>query len=156
MMNWIRKNMLELAGAFTVILLSYLGNYMTPASVADWYEGLVKPAFYPPHFVWTLVGLFLNYSFGVAIVKVWKMRAENKLLLFVFIIQGLINLVLIPYSKTTLCPHCLLKGILVGWTGSLVILYLVRKNKELFGLIYPYTIWTTFVAYLYYQIAFVL
>lgn len=157
MMNWIRENMLELVGAVTVILLSYIiGNHMTTASVADWYEGLVKPALYPPHLVWFLVGLFLNYSFGRAIVKVWKTRAENGLLLFVFIVQALINLVGLNYIISMQCASCFFYGILAGWTGSLAILYLARKNKEVFGLIYPYTIWTTFAAYLYYQIAFVL
>lgn len=70
--NW-RRDILGLAAWVALSLaVSALGGMITRTSVSDWYQGLSKPSFTPPDWIFTPVWILLFLLMGVSVWLVWR------------------------------------------------------------------------------------
>jgi len=71
----------DLAGLAAFVLLclgvSALGAWVTATSVGGWYQGLAKPAFNPPDWVFAPVWTALYLMIAVAGWRVWRRRGTT-------------------------------------------------------------------------------
>ena len=84
-------------GLFIALCLgvSALGGLATATSVGTWYQGLQKPPFNPPDWVFAPVWTTLYVLMGTAAWRIWRRRGveDNRLALTLFAIQLALNLV---------------------------------------------------------------
>lgn len=116
-----------------------------------WYEGLVKPSFNPPDWVFAPVWTLLYILMGVAAWRVWKRSGFSgaKAALLAFVGQLGLNALWsylffgVHRLGTALVEIALLWGAILG-----VILLFRRTDRVAAGLLVPYLLWVTFAALL--------
>ena len=77
------------------LLISALGGAITSRTVDTWYQGINKPSFNPPDWVFAPVWITLYGLMGIAAWRVWR-KSRRKLIttaLAVFYAQLLLNLI---------------------------------------------------------------
>lgn len=90
-----RQDLLGLAAfVFLCLLISGIGGAVTATSVDSWYQGLRKPSFNPPDWVFAPVWTTLYVLMAVAAWRVWRRgtTAARRLALTVFGVQLGFNL----------------------------------------------------------------
>jgi tryptophan-rich sensory protein len=140
--------------AFWVALclgVSAIGGAITRPSVARWYQGLAKPSFNPPDWIFAPVWISLFVLMGIAAWLVWRRTglARGRLPLLCFAFQLALNL---GWSTLFFGFHA------VGWAlGEIVLLWLAilataigfyRVAPAAGLLLLPYLLWTSFAVVL--------
>lgn len=90
-----RRDLLGLI-AFVIVCLavSGLGGAITATSVGTWYQGLQKPPFNPPDWVFAPVWTTLYILMGIAAWRVWRLGLSDAVrkALAIFVVQLGLNL----------------------------------------------------------------
>jgi tryptophan-rich sensory protein len=133
-------------------LAGIIGSVFTTPSIPGWYEGLVKPPFNPPNWIFGPVWTILYAMMGVAAYLVYEKGMRNKEVkraMAVFAGQLLLNTL---WSIVFFGAHMILAGavvIVLLWVGILDSILLFRPISKLAaGLLVPYILWVSFATVL--------
>lgn len=152
-----RKKFYYSAIAVAVCLfIGFLSAFATRTSVDTWYEGIVKPAFTPPDWVFAPVWTGLYILMGIAAGLVWSrgfyhIWVKTGLYHFGFqlLLNGLWSLIFFGFRQPLL-------GLLVILALLVLIALTIRWFKVVSTLaaymMVPYFLWVCFAAYLNYRI----
>ena len=133
-------------------LAGIIGSVFTTPSIPGWYEGLAKPPFNPPNWIFGPVWTILYAMMGVAAYLVYEMGMRNKEVkraMAVFAGQLLLNTL---WSIVFFGAHMILAGagvIVLLWVGILASILLFRPISKLAAcLLIPYILWVSFATVL--------
>jgi tryptophan-rich sensory protein len=133
-------------------LAGIIGSVFTAPSIAGWYEGLAKPPFNPPNWIFGPVWTILYAMMGVAAYLVYEKGMRNKEVkraMAVFAGQLLLNTL---WSIVFFGAHMILAGvgvIVLLWVGILASILLFRPISKLAAcLLVPYILWVSFATVL--------
>jgi tryptophan-rich sensory protein len=128
---------------------AFIGTVWTNASLGDWYEGLAKPTWNPPNWIFGPVWSVLYFLIACAGWLVWRTGRDNTAVWLLYGAQLLLN--------------AAWSGIFFGWRNPggafleiLVLLSTIvattvafwRRSRWAGGLFVPYLAWCTFAAVL--------
>jgi benzodiazapine receptor len=123
-------------------LAGIIGSVFTTPSIPGWYEGLAKPPFNPPNWIFGPVWTILYAMMGVAAYLVYEKGMRNKEVkraMAVFAGQLLLNTL---WSIVFFGAHMILAGagvIVLLWVGILASILLFRPiSKPAACLLVPY------------------
>lgn len=133
-------------------LAGIIGSVFTTPSIPGWYEGLAKPPFNPPNWIFGPVWTILYAMMGVAAYLVYEKGMRNKEVkraMAVFAGQLLLNTL---WSIVFFGAHMILAGagvIVLLWVGILASILLFRPISKLAAcLLIPYILWVSFATVL--------
>lgn len=96
-MNIWKEYRYECIGAVVCLVSSMLiGDLFMPIRPSEWYQGLVKPSFNPPSYVFGPVWTVLYLMMGVVLGRLWEDRQKKGDLLVLFGVQFLLNVCWTP------------------------------------------------------------
>ncbi len=140
---------------FTPLLLSILlpfiaggiGSYFTTPDIAVWYQALNKPLFNPPNWifghVWTLLYLFMGFSFYLVWTTKDKHKAKRKAIYF-YLIQLVLNSLWSIIFFGLKSPILAFIEIIILW---IMIFFTIKSfilvSKHATYLLYPYLAWVS-------------
>ena len=151
------KKILLLVVALGICLLAgFIGSYYTTPEIPTWYEGLQKPDFNPPSWVfapvWTILYIFMGLSL-YWIFETGVKSQEEKLGLILFLFQLVLN---VGWSFLFFGLHSTFFSFLIIvmlWAVLLcTIVQVYRFSIPAAALLIPYICWISFAAYLNYAI----
>lgn len=146
-------SLLKLLASLAVVLAAGgIGSLATMRAIPTWYQGLTKPSFNPPGWLfgpaWTLLYLLM----AVAAWLVWKQgmgAAGVKLALAAFLLQLVLNALWSILFFGLRSPLAGLVDIIVLWLAILATIILFFRVSVPAGiLLLPYIAWVTFAAVL--------
>ena len=153
MANW-----LKLIIALALPQLAGLGGLLfTDTGESSWYQGLTKPSWNPPGWVFGPVWTTLYILMGIAFYLVWKSettsRETKKAAIAFWIIQLVLNFFWTIIFFGAQSPFYAFIEIVVLWLSILVtIILFARINKLAAWLMVPYILWVSFASVLTYTI----
>jgi benzodiazapine receptor len=124
-----------------------LGGYWTSLGLGPWYDGLRKPTWRPPAWVFGPVWTILYAMMAVAAWLVWRRRGPARawLPLSLFGLQLALNLAWSGLFFGLRRPGLAFGGIVLLWVAILVtLLAFGRISRLAAGLLAPYLAWVTF------------
>jgi tryptophan-rich sensory protein len=146
------KSMLLAFGG--VFLVALLGSLLVDTTSA-WFNSLIKPAFYPPNYLFSVMWTILYLMLAVALYLVLIKNTNNKKVLQLFVINGVLNVL---WNLVFFRFHSAFFGVLVLVVLIIFAYFLVKevyeKNKVSFYLTVPYFLWLFFAFLLNYSIYF--
>lgn len=147
------KNYLKLAAAVLVSEgVGIIGSFFTAPAIPGWYQGLNKPEFAPPNWVFAPVWTALFLLMGIAAWLVWKKgfdRQDVKVALGVFLGQLVLNLLWSIIFFGSRNPGFAFAEIVLLWlTILLTVVSFWKISKLAAWLLLPYLLWVTFAAVL--------
>lgn len=132
-----------------------LGSIFTIGGIDSWYQGLAKPFFNPPGWVFGPVWIMLYTLMGVAFYLLWgrtqklRKRHESKNLVFLFLIHLVFNAI---WSPIFFGMHQIGFAfiIIIAMVGSLIyIMYKVWSiDRRISYILMPYLAWISFASIL--------
>lgn len=132
----------------------FVGSIFTTPSIPTWYQGLNKPSFTPPNYifapVWTMLYLFMGISLYMILVLKEKNKAPALRLFFIqLFLNSLWSIVFFGLRD----PFSGLIVIVALWIVVLLtIIKFYKLNKNAGLLLIPYLIWISFASLLNYYI----
>jgi translocator protein len=142
------KDLAGLAFWTTLCLgVSAIGGAITRISVSDWYQGLTKPSFNPPDWVFTPVWISLFILMGVSAWLVWRRTGfrQGRVPLALFGIQLALNLAWSWLFFGVRSVGWALVEIVILWAAILVTVDGFRRVSAMAGLLLiPYLLWSSF------------
>ena len=132
------------------LLIGVLGSVATRSSLASWYEGLKKPPFNPPNWIFAPVWTFLYVLMAIAGWRIWNIDVSKREgLRFLFAIQLFLNGVW-PFLFFGLRnPAVVLVGIVLLWIFIFILALGAWRVEKVTGfLLIPYLTWVSFAVYL--------
>ncbi len=132
------------------LVVGGLGGVATAQSIPTWYQGLNKPAWNPPNWVFGPVWTLLYILMGIAAWLVWRQGWDNPQVqgaLVIFGVQLLLNLFwsLIFFGLRN--PGWAVLEIVVLWGFILATTIQFYRLEPAAGLLLiPYQLWVTFAA----------
>jgi tryptophan-rich sensory protein len=146
-----RPILLAAAWALGVALL---GGLMT--DLGPWYEGLSKPAWQPPGWlfgpVWTAIFALTALS-GAAAWRRTRMARDRQLILILFLVNGTLNVLWSLLFFRLHRPDWALGEVLLLWLSVLILMIvLARFSRAAAWLLAPYLIWVAFAGFLNYTV----
>ena len=134
------------------ILAGVLGSLFTFSGMSSWYEGLVKPAFNPPGWLFAPVWTGLYVLMGCALYYIWVDGERGNLkrkAIFFFIIQLILNalwsIIFFGLKNPTLA---FVELIILLAAVVLTTHHFYKLFKPAAWLLVPYTLWLLFAGYL--------
>jgi translocator protein len=135
-----------------VLLASAIGSFATVRAIPVWYEGLAKPSFNPPAWLFGPAWTVLYLMMAVAAWLVWKQglgAAGVKLALLVFLVQLVLNTLWSILFFGLRSPLAGLVDIIAMWLAILATIFLFFRVSVPAGfLLLPYIAWVSFAAVL--------
>jgi tryptophan-rich sensory protein len=126
-----------------------LGGMATSSSVNTWYQGLVKPAWNPPSWLFAPVWTVLYVLMGVAAWKVWLEGKFWGVPGALFALQLALNFGWSWLFFGQRRPDLALVEIVVLWVSILAMILSFRQVSGVTQwLLLPYILWVTFAGYL--------
>jgi tryptophan-rich sensory protein len=147
------RNLFALLVALAIpLLVGGIGGFATARAIPTWYQGLEKPAWNPPDWVFGPVWTILYLLMGVAAWLIWRMGWEVprvRIALGVFGLQLLLNLLWSLIFFGWQRPGLALLEITLLWflVGITTLRFFSLEPRAGFLLV-PYWLWTTFAAVL--------
>lgn len=152
-MQKIRSYYLEIYGIIFCLALGMLSGILSNNGDSFWYITLAKPSFNPPNFVFGPVWTVIYIMIGVALGMLWRKKLQNRLVLFVFAAQFMLNL---SWSPIFFYFHqiglALIIAILLWVSIVLLIVLTYRKQRIVSYLFLPYLAWVSFAILLNFDI----
>jgi len=125
-----------------------IGGYLNRNSDPTWYDGLAKPAFNPPGWVFGPVWSVLYLLMGVSAWLVWCRKGAG-LELLLFAIQWSLNALWTVLFFTMQSPSLAFAEIIVLWVSATATALAFWRANRLAGYLFvPYILWLTFAAVL--------
>jgi len=141
-----------LACLAVVFVAGGTGSFATAKAIPTWYEGLAKPSFNPPAWLFGPAWTVLYLMMAVAAWLVWKQgigAAGVKLALAVFLVQLILNTLWSVLFFGLRSPLLGLADIIVLWLAILATIVLFFRVSTAAGiLLLPYIAWVSFAAVL--------
>jgi len=133
-----------------------VGSLFTVSAISTWYEGLIKPTFSPPNWIFGPVWLLLYTLMGIALYLIWQKVLDNKRARFAFIFfiahlvfNALWSIVFFGLQNILLA----LVIIVILWIMILTLVLLSWKVDRYAGyLLTPYLLWVSFAVLLNFSI----
>jgi translocator protein len=145
--NW--KNALIAFGS--VFLVAALGGILVNSD-SVWFNGLVKPEFYPPNWLFSVMWSILYFLVGIGLFLILKNKPSKKLI-YLYAINGFLN---IFWNFVFFTLESAFLGAIVLVLLIIFAYYLLRElykiNKTSFYLTLPYFVWLFFAFLLNYSI----
>ncbi|MGB8952544.1 MAG: TspO/MBR family protein [Candidatus Aminicenantales bacterium] len=133
-------------------LAGFVGSLLTTPSIPTWYEGLSKPSFNPPNWIFSPVWITLYVLMGISLFLVWQKGVgspQGRMALVVFFCQLALNILWSLFFFHLHLPFLAFVEILVLWLAILVtIMSFYRISKLAAVLLFPYILWVSFAAIL--------
>ena len=126
-----------------------LGSFFTISSIPTWYATLNKPFFTPPNFVFGPVWTTLYVLMAIALYLVLSKKTKDKLPLYYFLIQLLLNFlwsVIFFYLHLPVIAY--LEIVLLWIFTALTIKSFYKYSRKASYLMVPYILWITFASFL--------
>ncbi len=143
----------------SIVVCEAIGLAATPftiAAIATWYQGLNKPSFSPPNWVFAPAWITLYLLMGVAAYLIWEKGIINKKVkraLIFFLIQLLFNFFWSILFFGLRSPIYGFVDIVLLWLAILItILKFYKISRTTAFLMLPYLAWVTFAAILNFSI----
>lgn len=152
MKSTFKKYQAEIVGSLLCLLLGLLSGYSVNASDPFWYVNLNKPSFNPPAWIFGPAWTVLYLMMGAALGKLWKDKANNKLLITLFIIQFIFNLAWSPLFFYFHRIDWALADIDALWLSLFIFMIAARHHRSVFLLCLPYLLWVSFATFLNFSI----
>ena len=134
------------------LVVGGLGGVATASAIPTWYQGLNKPAWNPPNWVFGPVWTLLYILMGVAAWLVWRQGWDNpqvQVALAIFGVQLLLNLFWSLIFFGLHSPGWAVLEIVVLWGFILATTVQFYRLDSTAGLLLiPYQLWVTFAAVL--------
>lgn len=127
--------------------VSGIGGAITRTSVSDWYQGLSKPSFNPPDWIFTPIWISLFILMGVAAWLVWRRTGfgRGRIPLAAFGVQLALNLAWSGLFFGLQSVGWALAEIFALWIAILMTaIGFYRINAVAGLLLVPYLLWTSF------------
>ena len=146
-------NVLKLLGSFVVVIAAGgIGSLATTRAIPTWYQGLRKPPFNPPEWLFGPAWTVLYLLMAVAAFLVWKQgfnSAGVKPALALFLVQLVLNALWSVFFFGLRSPLAGMVDIVVMWLAILATIVLFFRVSVPAGvLLLPYVAWVTFAAIL--------
>lgn len=150
------------AGRFTPIVLAVLaaaavgvlGGLMT--DVGPWYQGLDKPAWQPPDWLFGPVWTAIYATTAAAAVLAWRQsdtRISRQNLLIVLLMNATLNVTWsLLFFRLRRPDWALFEVFLLLASIVLLLLVCARRSRAAGWLIVPYLLWVSFAAVLNYEV----
>lgn len=130
----------------------FTGSIFTTPAIPAWYDGLVKPSFTPPDWIFAPVWTVLFLLMGIALFIVWKIGVGDKRVrrgLALFSVQLALN---VSWSIAFFGFRSPLAGLIVIavlWVAILVTIFNFFRISMVAGaLLTPYITWVSFAVIL--------
>lgn len=121
----------------------FIGSLFTQASVNTWYQGLSKPWFNPPSYVFGPVWTVLYILMGVSFYLVWMKKSKVSIVLFA--IQLALNVL---WSALFFGLRSLFLSsieIVILWSMIMfMMIYFYKVSRTAAYLLIPYILWVSF------------
>jgi tryptophan-rich sensory protein len=141
-----------LLGSIAVCQLSgIIGSVFTISSIPTWYQGLNKPPFNPPNWIFGPVWTILYALLGIFLYLIinHKKASEKSTLLRIFWIQLFLNAIWTPLFFGAQLPSVAFFEIIALWVSIVYLIYKAFKiNKTISFLLIPYLLWVSFASIL--------
>ena len=135
-----------------VLAASSIGSFATVRAIPRWYQGLAKPSFNPPEWLFGPAWMTLYLLMAVAAWLVWKRGLGVpgvKLALAVFLLQLTVNALWSVFFFGLRSPLAGLVDIVIMWLAILATIVLFFRVSVPAGvLLLPYIAWVSFAALL--------
>jgi tryptophan-rich sensory protein len=131
------------------VLVSALGGWVTSTSVGSWYQGLAKPAFNPPDWVFGPVWSVLYLMIAVAGWRAWRRGVVARPALLAYAVQLALNLSwsFVFFGARLIGPALLvIAALLVAIVVNAMLFW--RLDRLAGALLVPYAAWVAFAAVL--------
>lgn len=128
-----------------------IGSFFTAPAIGGWYQGLAKPSFNPPAWIFGPVWTILYALMGIALYLLWKKKAKAALILFgiQLVLNTLWSIVFFGLKN----PQLAFVEILFLWLFILLTMQSSwRYSREVVYLLLPYWLWVSFAAVLNYSL----
>ncbi len=139
---------LALGAALLIAFVPALGGVFTGPSA--WYEGLAKPSWNPPGWVFGPVWTALYASMGVASWLVWRERGRARAVraaLWVYAVQLVLNAAWSPLFFGLRRPDLAMIDIVLLWVTIVATVVLFWRVRPVAGaVLLPYLAWVTFAS----------
>ncbi|MDD4251342.1 MAG: tryptophan-rich sensory protein [Candidatus ainarchaeum sp.] len=146
-----KTKFLKLAIIITICeIIGAIGSIFTIPNIPAWYNGLVKPFFNPPNFlfapVWTILFLMLGIAIFIVLEnKDKKLIAQRKIAKILFAIQYAFNVLWSYLFFGLRNPLLGFIGIVILWATIIAtIFYFYKVDKRAAYLLIPYILWVSF------------
>lgn len=134
-----------------VLGVGFAGSFFV-ANSSQWYQGLEKPAFTPPSYVFGPVWTVLYLLIGVSAFLVWRKgitNAAGRTAAAAFILQLIFNAAWTPIFFGVKQPLIALGDIVMLWLAIIaMIISFWKVSKPAAILLVPYIIWVSLAAVL--------
>lgn len=137
--------------AFMVLTLAagFLAGQATTPNIASWYNGLVKPSFNPPNWVFAPVWTTLYVLMAVAVWRVWRAAGGWHTAIALWALQLGLNVAWSFIFFGAHNPGAALAELVVLWAAVLVTLVACGRVDRVAGwLLIPYWLWVSFAGVL--------
>jgi len=144
------------AAVLFCVIAGSLGSVVTITGPGSWYEGLLKPTFQPPNWIFAPVWTTLFIMMGIALYLVWNEGLQNpnvKPALAVFGLQFILNILWSFLFFGMQSPFLGLAGIIILWfliLATIALFFRVKRSAAF--LLVPYILWVSFAMFLNYTI----
>jgi tryptophan-rich sensory protein len=131
------------------VAVSALGGWVTSSSVGTWYQGLAKPAFNPPDWVFAPVWSALYLMIAVAGWRAWRRGGVARPALLVYAVQLALNLSwsFVFFGARLIGPALLvIAALLVAILVNAMLFW--RLDRPAGALLVPYAAWVAFATVL--------
>lgn len=122
-----------------------LGSIFTVSSIPVWYEGLNKPIFSPPNWVFGPVWTILYILMGISLYLVWVKIKVPTIFWIQLVLNTLWSIIFFGLKNPALA---LIEVIFLWITIFLTIRAFSNINKLARNLLIPYLIWVSFASFL--------
>jgi len=133
-------------------LAGIIGSVFTSPAIPGWYEGLIKPEFNPPSWVFAPVWTALFALMGVAAFLVWKKGVDQKkvkIALSLFVVQLVLNTLWSIIFFGLKNPGMAFVEIIILLTAILAtFIAFLKVSRPAALLLLPYICWVAFASYL--------
>lgn len=145
-MKWVK---LGLSIALTEVA-GGIGAIATTSKISTWYQGLIKPSFNPPNWLFGPVWTILFLLMGIAFYLVWTSEKREKIVAMrVFGVQLVLNILWSFLFFGWERPGLALIEIVGLWAAIyLTIKAFLKVNKTAGRLLIPYLLWVSFASVL--------
>ncbi len=141
-----------LASIVVCFVAAAIGSYFTITGPGSWYQGLEKPAFQPPDWVFGPVWTLLYILMGVSAYMVWEEVADKERVKWALLVFGVQLGLNVLWSFAFFGMQSTELGFAVVallWGAILVNIDEFKKvHKNAWALLIPYFLWVSFAAVL--------
>jgi tryptophan-rich sensory protein len=147
------KNIAKITGSILLCLAAgIIGGLITAPAIPAWYNGLNKPFFNPPPWIFGPVWTLLYILMGIALFLIWDKKGSGTIKqksLVCFFIQLFLNAIWSPIFFGLHAPLAAFIVIVFLWIAILMTMTGFRKiSKTAFWLLVPYLLWVSFASVL--------